>query len=95
MSTRFVSYLEQVKIRCTSAAGIRSSGGRVEEKQRLVTQQQPRLSGQGLGDPQPLLLPAGQQPDRRVRVVQRADRRLGKRPYGGGRVAAASGVARS
>jgi hypothetical protein len=50
MSTRFVSYLEQVKIRCTSAAGIRSSGGRVEEKQRLVTQQQPRLSGQGLGD---------------------------------------------
>ena len=54
--------------------GDRVLGGRVEGQQRLVAQQQPRASGQRLGDPQPLLLATGQQPDRRVGVVPRADR---------------------
>jgi hypothetical protein len=48
--------------------------GRVERGQRLVAQQQPGPAHQGLGDPEPLLLPAGEQADRRVRVALRADR---------------------
>jgi len=48
-------------------------GGGVEGQQRLVAQQQLRPSGQCLGGQQPLLLTAGQQPDRGVRVVLRAD----------------------
>ena len=54
--------------------GDRLLRGRVEGQQRLVAEQQPRPAGQSLGDPQPLLLPTGQQPDRRIRVVLRADR---------------------
>jgi hypothetical protein len=42
-------------------------GGGVEGQQRLVAQQQLRPSGQCLGGQQPLLLTAGQQPDRGVR----------------------------
>ena len=48
--------------------------GWVERRQRLVTQQQPWAACQGLGDPQPLLLAARQQPDRHVCVRFRADR---------------------
>jgi len=36
---------------------------RVERKQRFVTQEQPRPARQGLGDPQPLLLPTRHQPE--------------------------------
>ena len=49
-------------------------GGGVEREQRLVAQQQPRGACQRLGDPQPLLLPARQQPDRRPRIGGCADR---------------------
>ena len=48
--------------------------GRVEREQRLVTQQQPWPARQGLGDPQPLLLPARQEPDRHIRIRLSADR---------------------
>ena len=44
-------------------------GGWAEGQQRLVAQQQPRPAGQRLGDPQPLLLPAGQQPDPQAPAV--------------------------
>ena len=57
-----------------AAAGSRSASltacwcARVERQQRLVAQQQPRIADQRLRDPQPLLLAARQQPDRRVGV---------------------------
>ena len=43
--------------------------GQVEREQRLVAQQHRRVADQRLRHPQPLLLAAGEPPDRRVRVV--------------------------
>ena len=48
--------------------------GQVEREQRLVAQQHGRVADQRLGHPQPLLLAAGEAPDRRVRVARAADR---------------------
>ena len=47
--------------------------GQVEAVERLVQQQQLRPAHERLGDQQPLLLAAGELPDRAVRVLARAD----------------------
>ena len=64
----------------------------VETRQRLVAQQQPRVVGERLPDAQALLLAAGEQPDRAVGELARADgvdeavdSRRGRRGAGSGR----------
>ncbi len=56
----------------------------IQTVQRLVEQQQPGPAGERLGDQQPLLLPAGQPPDRLVGVAGGADQldQLGDPPLG-------------
>ena len=45
----------------------------VEREQRLVAEQYFGVADQGLRDPQPLLFPAGQPPDRLLRIARSAD----------------------
>ena len=60
----------------------------VERQQRLVAQQHLRIADQRLGDAQALLLSAGEESDRRVRVAlgaDRSDRVVDERAAAGGR----------
>ena len=64
-------------------AGVAASGvdqvddqlliGRIETREGFVAQQERRVGGQGLCDPQALLLTTGEHPERRVGVLLGAD----------------------